>query len=73
MTGGVFKEKVTLGNGRVSQEMAGWNAFSLWPTFKIVFGFQLSHICFQGQVLCFRRKLCTIQRDYIKTIASLLN
>ena len=25
----MVKEKVTLGNERVSQEMAGWNAFSL--------------------------------------------
>ena len=49
----MVKEKVTLGNERVSQEMAGWNAFSLWPTFKIVFGFQLSHNCFQGQVFMF--------------------
>ena len=49
----MVKEKVTLGNETVSQEMAGWNAFSLWPTFKIVFGFQLSHICFQSQVFIF--------------------
>ena len=53
----MVKEKVTLGNERVSQEMAGWNAFSLWPTFKIVFGFQLSHICFQGQVFMFLWKV----------------
>ena len=50
----MVKEKVTLGNERVSQEMAGWNAFSLWPTFKIVFGFQLSHIyVFRVRFSCF--------------------
>ena len=44
----MVKEKVTLGNERVSQEMAGWNAFSIWPTYMIV-----SHICFQSQVFIF--------------------
>ena len=52
-----MKEKVTLGYERVSQEMAEWNAFSLRPTFKIVFGFQLPHICFQGQVFLFLWKV----------------
>ena len=46
----MVKEKVTLGNERVSQEMVGWNAFSLWPSHKPVFRFQLSHICFESQV-----------------------
>ena len=45
-----LKKKVTLGNERVSWEIAGWNAFSLWPSHKIAFRFQLSHICFETQV-----------------------
>ena len=53
----MVKEKVTLGNERISQEMEGWNAFSLWPTYKIVFGFQLSYICFLGQVFMFLWKV----------------
>ena len=53
----MVKEKVTLRNERVSQEMAGWNAFSLWPTYMIVLGFQLSHICFQSQVFMFLWKV----------------
>ena len=53
----MVKEKVTLGNERVSQEMAGWNAFSLWPTYMIVLRSQLSHICFQSQVFMIVRKV----------------
>ena len=49
----MVKEKVSLGNERVLQEMTVWNAFSLWTTHKIVFGFQISHICFESQVYMF--------------------
>ena len=53
----MVKEKVTQGNDRVSQNMAEWNPFSFWPTYKTVFRSQLSPICFQSQVFMFLWKV----------------
>ena len=51
----MVKERVTLGNERVSQEMVGWNAFSLWPSHKTVLRLQLlSHICFESWVFMWK-------------------
>ena len=53
----MVKKKVTLGNEMVSLEMAGWNAFLLWPTRKNVFRFQLSDICCESEVFLFLWKV----------------
>ena len=51
----MVKEKVTLGNERVSQEMVGWNAVLLGPTHRTVFRFQL--FVLRVRVSCFCGKL----------------
>ena len=51
----MIKEKVSLGNERVSQEMAGYNPFLLWPAHKT--SFQLSLICFESQFFVFLWKV----------------
>ena len=68
----MVKEKVTLGNEKVSHEMAGWNAFSLWPTHKTVFRFQYYYL-FEESGFHVSVESYTIQCNYVKTIPSLLN
>ena len=58
-----------MGNERGSQEMVGWNVFSLSPSHKTVFRFQLLlesgfHVSVESY---------PIQFNYVKTILSLLD